>query len=86
MPAEADPPPKHPSARITACPLPSIGQQDFREQKWRERCRIVQVLILFVIVDASGMIAADPLAPTMQPEQLARLMAGEVGVADKLYR
>jgi hypothetical protein len=42
------------------------------------------VLILFVIVDASGMIAADPLAPTMQPEQLARLMAGEIGVADKL--
>jgi hypothetical protein len=84
MPAEADPPPKHPSARITDRPLPSIGQQDFREQKWRERCRIVQVFTLFVIVDASGMIAADPLAPTMQPEQLARLMAGEVGVADKL--
>jgi hypothetical protein len=42
------------------------------------------VLTLFVIVDASGMIAADPLAPTMQPGQLSPLMAGEVGVADKL--
>jgi hypothetical protein len=48
------------------------------------RCRIVQELTHFAIVDANVMIAADPLAPTMPPEQLARLMAGEVGVTDKL--
>jgi hypothetical protein len=47
---------------------------------------MVRTVACCAVVDARGAMAADPLAPSLEVEQLMRLMAGLVGVADAPQR
>ena len=48
-----------------------------------QRCSIVGALALFAVVHPCGMIAADPLTPAVQLQNVVRFVAGQLGVAHK---
>src|SRR2546428_1176956 len=60
-----------------------MGQEHLPQQKRRQRRRIIVVLGFLTIIDTSGMIAADPLTPAVQPELSTHVVAWQVGVAHK---
>src|SRR5262249_29300203 len=60
-----------------------MGQEHLLQQKRRQRRGKVNLLGFFPIIDASGMIAADPLAPAVQPELLTHFVACQVRVTHK---
>src|SRR5262245_48520166 len=54
-----------------------------RDQMWGERCRELAGLLVFALVDAAALVLADPLAPAVELEPVARLLARQIGVADE---
>jgi hypothetical protein len=59
------------------------GQQDFLHEIRRQGTGIIGALTLFSIVNAGGMISANPLAPAVEMDVSPHLVPGLLRIADE---